>query len=86
MVDLRSLARVHTETCIRTLASIALGGTNENARVNAASQLLDRGWGKAPATFGDGEGGPVQIIIRQIIDIAHQSDPVVIDHDPDRAK
>ena len=46
--DIRSLARSHTETALKTLASIM----NEAqappaARVAAANSLLDRGWGKA---------------------------------------
>ena len=45
--DIRSLARSHTETAVRTLAGIM----NEarapaSARVSAAIALLDRGWGK----------------------------------------
>jgi hypothetical protein len=46
--DIRSLARSHTETSIRTLASI-MNDTKAQptARVAAANSLLDRGWGKA---------------------------------------
>lgn len=45
--DIRSLARSHTESAIKTLAGIM----NEKkspaaARVAAASAILDRGWGK----------------------------------------
>ena len=86
ITDLRSAARVHTEACLRTLALIAVQGKNENARVNAASELLSRGWGRAPTTYSDTDGGPVQIIIRQIIDIVDHSTPVMIDHDPERDK
>lgn len=46
--DIRSLARQHTESALRTLVSIM---NDEKApvpaRVNAAGYLLDRGWGKA---------------------------------------
>ena len=46
-VEIRSLARSHTETCIRTLAGIVRQKTAPPAaRVAAASELLDRGWGK----------------------------------------
>lgn len=46
--DIRSLARSHTESAIKTLAGIM----NEPrapaaARVSAAEALLSRGWGKA---------------------------------------
>jgi len=46
--DIKSLARVHTQSAVKTLAGIM----NEpsappSARVSAAQVLLDRGWGKA---------------------------------------
>jgi hypothetical protein len=51
IVNLASLARLHTEACIRTLARYA---RNEDVaevppavRVQAIGMLLDRGWGKA---------------------------------------
>jgi hypothetical protein len=79
------MARVHTEMAIRVLASIASQpSAPESARVTAASQLLDRGWGKAPATLAGPDGGSINVIIRQIIDIAKESDgsgALVIEHD-----
>ena len=45
--DIRSLARAHTETALRTLASIVTQKqAPASARVAAATALLDRGWGK----------------------------------------
>jgi hypothetical protein len=46
--EIKSLARSHTETAVKTLASI-MNNKDENAsaRVVAANSLLDRGWGKA---------------------------------------
>jgi hypothetical protein len=45
--DIRSLARAHTETAVRTLASIMNDSDAPHAaRVSAASVLIDRGWGK----------------------------------------
>ena len=45
--DIRSLARAHTETALRTLASIVTQkAAPASARVAAATALLDRGWGK----------------------------------------
>jgi hypothetical protein len=46
-IEIRSLARKHTESALRVLAGIM----NEAkcppaARVSAASAILDRGWGK----------------------------------------
>lgn len=50
-VEIRSLARAHTESALRTLAGVM----NEpsappSARVAAAQALLDRGWGKPHQT------------------------------------
>ena len=59
--EIRSLARSHTASAIKTLAGIM----NEKkapaaARVSAAQALLDRGWGKAPQPLdGNGEGAPI---------------------------
>jgi hypothetical protein len=47
-IDLRSLARSHTETAVRVLAGIMEQPSSADAaRVRAAEALLDRGWGKA---------------------------------------
>lgn len=51
-LEIRSLARTHTEAALRTLVSIM---NNERAhssvRISAAQYLLDRGWGKAPQSL-----------------------------------
>jgi hypothetical protein len=68
-MDLRSLARSHTEMGVKVLAGIAQHGTSESARVNAVGLLMDRGWGKSPqpVTGADGEGD-IRITIRNIIE------------------
>ena len=49
--DIRSLARAHTATALRTLAGIMeQTDAPPAARVSAAQALLDRGWGKAAQT------------------------------------
>lgn len=51
LTDIRSLARVHTEAALRTLAGIMRQpDAPPSARVQAASVLLDRGWGKPHQT------------------------------------
>lgn len=62
-IDLRSLARSHTGTAVRTLASIMnQSDAPPAARVGAASALLDRGWGKPTQPHdGDGEGGAIKL-------------------------
>ena len=50
-LDVRSLARSHTKTAIRTLAGIMTGENNPAmSRVAAAKVLLDRGWGAVNQT------------------------------------
>src|SRR5262249_34820770 len=69
VLDIRSLARSHTETCIRALAKVVANTTSDAARVAAASELLDRGWGKSAQslTGADGEGA-ISITIRHIVE------------------
>ena len=68
-IDIRSLARVHTETAINTLKSIASSRKAAHAaRVAAAVALLDRGWGK-PAQFIEHTGDvKIERIERVIVD------------------
>ena len=67
-IEIRSLARSHTELAIQTLAGVARCGESETARVMASCALLDRGWGKAPqAIAGENGEGPVQVIVRHIV-------------------
>ena len=50
-VDIRSLARSHTQSALRTLASVmTMDDAPHAARVSAAVALLDRGWGKPAQT------------------------------------
>jgi len=46
-VDIKALARVHTETALHTLAKIMTADdAPHSARVAAATTLLNRGWGQ----------------------------------------
>ena len=47
---LSELARLHTEMALDTLVDIASNGKNENARIAAATAILDRGYGRAAPT------------------------------------
>ena len=68
--------------CVRTLAGIvAAPDSPPAARVMAANSLLDRGWGKAPVQLTGEEGGDIRIVIRQIIDVVPEAEPVLIEHD-----
>ena len=50
-LEIKSLARAHTETALKTLAGIMNEpSAPHSARVSAANSLLDRGWGKSEQT------------------------------------
>lgn len=69
IVDLRSTARSHTESAIRTLALIASQSESDSARVAAAIHLLDRGWGKPATTHTGADGdGDIKVVIRHIVE------------------
>lgn len=66
--DLRSLARGHTEMCVRVLASIAKQPRSPPAaRAMACGILLDRGWGKAVQPHVGDDEKPIALTIRKII-------------------
>jgi hypothetical protein len=76
---------------IKVLAGIASAeGAPPAARVAAVTALFDRGWGKAlQPHVGDDGNGPIQIIIRQlvdVVDVAREAEPVLIEHDDGRDK
>jgi hypothetical protein len=65
--DLRSLARGHTELCIKVLAGIvSLEPALSAACVSAAGILLDRGWGRAPQPHTGEER--IRVTIRNVGD------------------
>ncbi len=60
--NLAGLARSHTEKALLTLVS-AMDSDDERVRVDAASRILDRGYGKPAQSvevMGDEDGGPIQ--------------------------
>ncbi len=60
--EIRSLARSHTESAIKTLAKVMTSPkAPAAARVAASCALLDRGWGKPTIMVaGDPDGPPVK--------------------------
>jgi hypothetical protein len=73
VINLASLARVHTETCIRVLAGYARNSNTEEVppavRVTAIGMLLDRGWGRVqPSSAGEAGAGDIRVTIRHIIE------------------
>ncbi len=62
LTDIRSLARVHTQSALNVLAGIMNEPKAPHAaRVSAANSLLDRGFGKATQLIaGDENHGAIQ--------------------------
>ena len=61
--DIRSMARSHTATAIKTLVGImTCTEATPAARLAAANSILDRGWGKVQVA-GDGDNAPMQVTI-----------------------
>lgn len=67
-MDVRTLARGYTKMAIKVLAGIAQKGTSESARVNAATVLIERGWGKSPQPHTGDDGGDIRVTIRTIVE------------------
>ena len=72
LTHIRSLARVHTERAVQVLQGIMdHPDSPPAARVAAASQLLDRGWGKPTQPIAgddDADAIRVELIKRLIVD------------------
>lgn len=64
----RELAREHTELAITTLVDICKSGDKDTARVAAASELLNRGWGKPPQEISGPGGGAIPVDIQSMSD------------------
>jgi hypothetical protein len=75
LADIQALARSRTETAIHVLSAIMVRETaNAFARVAAAKELLDRGWGK-PAQPLANDQGPLQLLTRIERVIVHPDNP-----------
>jgi hypothetical protein len=80
--DLRSLARGHTELCIKVLAGIvSQEAVPAAARVSAAGILLDRGWGRAPQSHVGEDGNDIRVTIRQIVEGGDKEEPMLLEHE-----
>jgi hypothetical protein len=85
ITDIRSYARQHTETAIKTLVSIATcKKSTDSARVAASTALLDRGWGKAAQYVEMGGDVKLERIERIVIDAVPAQDTPIVDTDAKR--
>jgi len=60
VAEVRELARQYTEQSIQTLVTLMQSAGSERTRLAAASELLDRGYGRPPQAID--LGGPIQIV------------------------
>ena len=82
VADIRSKARAHTDMAINTLVGVCRArGAPPGARVAAASELLDRGWGRSAQVHSAPDGGPIQVIIRQLVETVEQTEMKTIEHE-----
>ena len=82
--EIRSLARSHSRTAIKTLANIMINRkAPAAAQVTAAGMLLDRGWGKPDQTITADVSGVFLDVLRELNRVrlaAPGDDAKVIDH------
>lgn len=69
-LEIKSLARAHTKNALAVLAGV-MGdqGAPHSARVQAATALLDRGWGKPTQLLGGDPDNPLKVerIEREVV-------------------
>lgn len=67
--EIKALAQKYTNEALKTLVQVMQTSESDQARVSAARELLDRGYGKSPqAVTGEGGEGPVTVVIRKFTD------------------
>ena len=67
--DIAERAKTHGDAALKVLVEIMNDiEAPHNARASAANALLDRGYGRPFQAVGltDGEGGPLQVVIRDM--------------------
>jgi hypothetical protein len=76
VTEIRSLARSHTRTALNVLVGVMRNTkAPPPARIAAANDILDRGWGKAPQAIANGEDGALELIHRIERVIVHPENP-----------
>ncbi len=63
--EIRTIARPYAPSAVKELARIMAKSDSDQARVAAIKELLDRGYGKSPATMAGEDGeGPAELVIK----------------------
>ncbi len=84
VLDIRSLARGHTRTAIRVLRTIMVTRDAPAAsRVAAASELLNRGWGKPQQNHDITDKQEIMVTIRHLVEGMPDTTTKIIDVTPE---
>lgn len=62
--DIRDLAREYTLDAVATIVAVMRSSDSDQARVAAAREILDRGYGKAPQFIAGDKENPIEIVLR----------------------
>ena len=74
MIELRELARQHTRAAVEAIIQIVQDGeAPASARVTAASEILDRGWGRATQSVEHAGPGGAAIPHSMVIEFVRPS-------------
>lgn len=73
--EIRHLAQQYTDDALTALVDILNKGTSETARISAAKEILDRGFGKSAQPVEGSDGPPVDVVNRIRIELVDPHDP-----------
>ena len=59
--EIKALAQKYTNEALKTLVQVMQTSESDQARVSAARELLDRGYGKSPQAHTGEDGGPMKL-------------------------
>lgn len=62
--EIKALAQKYTNEALKTLVQVMQTSESDQARVSAARELLDRGYGKSPQAHTGEDGGPMNLEVR----------------------
>lgn len=74
-LEVKSLARKYGEDAIHTLATLMIGADSDQAKIAAARELLDRGYGKATQPLSGDDDAPAIKVINELVLRGVRSDP-----------
>jgi hypothetical protein len=74
--EVQELARQHAPAAIVELARLALKAKNENARISAIRELLDRGYGRSrqAVEVSAPAGDPLQLLLEELDALSRKTD------------